>query len=84
MTLDGYVKNKKEILEAVEKMLKEVKEGKLRLLGVRCTNLIAEETFRKNSLENFLIRTVAKKEQRKETVAGNTGMTARIKEAEKS
>lgn len=68
--------SKKEIYEAAEKMLKEVKQGmKLRLVGVRCTNLISQEAFKKNSLENYLIKTVVKKEPQR-TVASKPSQIA--------
>lgn len=43
-SLDHYTNKKKDIWDIVEKVSKDIKYGtKLRLLGVRCTNLIPEE-----------------------------------------
>lgn len=41
-TIDKYTNKKKDLWDVVEKVIKDIKYGtKLRLLGVRCTNLMA-------------------------------------------
>lgn len=53
-TIDKYTNKKKDLWDVVEKVIKEIKYGtKLRLLGVRCTNLMSEEDFKKNTLEAY-------------------------------
>ena len=60
-TLDTYVSEKKELLDIVTKLLnKEVKYGtKLRLLGVRCTNLLGVDENKKNTLHAYFSKTMA-------------------------
>ena len=57
-TMDNYICEKKNINDVVVRLLrKEVRNGtKLRLLGVRCTNLLNAEENKNNTLHAYFNR----------------------------